>query len=111
MKILNKYTYLFLGIVLLGVVILFTIIPNFETQEFNPDKVQNISENLSTNTTINSNNQNKLEGNLNSPNPIITGAEKSEIEKLLINNEFDFILFNNSLSIRFLFFVVTAAKT
>ena len=48
MKILNKYTYLFLGIVLLGIVILFAIIPNFETQEFNPDKVQNISENLTT---------------------------------------------------------------
>ena len=87
MKILNKYTYLFLGIVLLGIVILFAIIPNFETQEFNPDKVQNVSENLSTNTTINSNNQNTLEGNLDSTTPVITEAEKSEIEKLLINNE------------------------
>ena len=87
MKILNKYTYLFLGIVLLGVLILFAIIPNFETQEFNPDKVQNVKENLSTNTTINSNSQNTLEENLDSTTPVITEAEKSEIEKLLINNE------------------------
>ena len=87
MKILNKYTYLFLGIVVLGVVILFTIIPNFETQEFNPDKVQNVSENLSTDTTINSNSQNTLEENLDSTTPVISEAEKSEIEKLLINNE------------------------
>ena len=87
MKILNKYTYLFLGIVLLGILILFAIIPNFETQEFNPDKVQNVSENLSTNTTINSNNENTLEENLDSTTPVISEAEKSEIEKLLINNE------------------------
>ena len=87
MKILNKYTFLFLGIVLLGVLILFAIIPNFETQEFNPDYVENVSENRSTDTTINSNNQNTLEENLDSPTPIITETEKSEIEKLLINNE------------------------
>ena len=87
MKILNKYTYLFLGIILLGILILFAIIPNFETQEFNPDKVQNVSENLSANTTINSNNQNTSEGNMDSTTPVITEKEKSEIEKLLINNE------------------------
>ena len=87
MKILNKYTYLFLGIILLGILILFAIIPNFEKQEFNPDKVQNVSENLSANTTINSNNQNTSEGNMDSTTPVITEKEKSEIEKLLINNE------------------------
>ena len=90
MKILNRYTYLFLGIVLLGVLILFAIIPNFETQEFNPDKVQNFTENLSTDTTINSNKENILEGNLDLPPPEQTDPideELEEFEELLINNE------------------------
>ena len=62
----------------MAVLILFAIIPNFETQEFNPDKVQNVAENLSTDTTINSNKQNSLEGNLDLTTPVITEAEKSE---------------------------------
>ena len=87
MKILNKYTYLFLGIVMTGVLILYAIVPNFETQEFNPDKVEDISENLNTNTTINTNDENLLDESIDLPAPIVTGAEKSEIEKLLINNK------------------------
>ena len=101
MKILNKYTYLFLGIVFIGILVLFAIIPNFETQEFNPDKVENISENLSTNTTIYTNNENTLDESPSSTTPVIAEVEKSEIEKLLINNKatFDIDGFNTYLLI------------
>jgi LCP family protein required for cell wall assembly len=101
MKTLNKYTYLFLGIMLLGLFILFAIVPNFETQEFNPDKVQDISENLGTNTTIYTNDENTLEESPDTTTPFITDPEKSDIEKLLINNKaaFDINGFNSYLLI------------
>jgi len=51
MKILNKYTYLFLVLVLAAVIVIFAILPRFEKQEFNPDKVINISEGAVTTTT------------------------------------------------------------
>ena len=56
MKILNKYTYLFLVLVLAAVIVVFAILPRFETQEFNPDKVNNISEGAVTTTTTASGN-------------------------------------------------------
>ena len=56
MKILNKYTYLFLILVLSAVIVIFAILPRFEKQEFNPDKVNNISEGTVTTTTTASGN-------------------------------------------------------
>ena len=44
MKILNKYTYLFIGILALVSIAIFAIIPRFQTQEFDPDRVVEISE-------------------------------------------------------------------
>ena len=84
MKILNKYTYLFLVLVLAAVIVVFAILPRFETQEFNPDKVNNISEGTVTTTTTASGN---IEEEVNVEiTPEIIDIEKSEIEKLLINN-------------------------
>ena len=36
MKTLNKYTYLFIGIIAIGVLVLFMVIPRFEKQAFDP---------------------------------------------------------------------------
>ena len=83
MKILNKYTYLFIGLVLTATIVIFTILPRFETQEFNPDRVINISEGATT-TTIDSGNISEEEVNVGTPE--IIDIEKSEIEKLLMNN-------------------------
>ena len=90
MKIFNKYTYLLFGILLSGVLVMFAIIPRFETQEFNPDKVEDISENLQSNTTIITNDENFLEEDPISIKPEIIELEKSEIEKLLVNNKATF---------------------
>ena len=84
MKILNKYTYLFLILVLSAVIVIFAILPRFEKQEFNPDKISNISEGAVPTTTIASDN-NFEEENVEIT-PEIIDIEKSEIEKLLINN-------------------------
>ena len=84
MKILNKYTYLFLILVLAAVIVIFAIIPRFEKQEFDPDKVNNISEGAVPTTTTASGN---IEEEVNLEiTPEIIDIEKSEIEKLLINN-------------------------
>ena len=87
MKILNKYTYLFIGVLLTSVIVLLTIIPRFETQEFNPQTVEDISQGLTTTTstasvTLDSNTENQTTSTL----PEINESEQSEIEKLLVNN-------------------------
>ena len=84
MKILNKYTYLFLVLVLAAAIVIFAILPRFETQEFNPDKVNNISEGAVPTTTIaDGNNFEEVDVEIT---PEIIDIEKSDIEKLLINN-------------------------
>ena len=87
MKILNKYTYLFIGVLLTSAIVLLTIIPRFETQEFNPQRVEDISQGLTTTTstaseTLDSNKENQTTSTL----PEINESEQSEIEKLLVNN-------------------------
>jgi len=87
MKILNKYTYLFVGVLLTSALVVLTIIPRFETQEFNPQRVEDISQGLTTTTssaseTLDSNTENQTTSTL----PEINESEQSEIEKLLVNN-------------------------
>ena len=83
MKLLNKYTYLFLGLLASASLILFIVIPRFETQEFDPERVEDISSGVTT-TSI------PVEGTQgNAPLstiPEISEVEQSEIEKLLDQN-------------------------
>ena len=51
-KYLNKYTYLLIFIISIVVITLFLIIPNFQTEEFNQDVIENIIEGVTT-TSIN----------------------------------------------------------
>ena len=46
MKTLNKYTYLFIGLLVTAVLVIFAIVPRFEKQAFDPDRVENISQGL-----------------------------------------------------------------
>ena len=39
MKIFNKYTYLFLGILVIATIVIFNFIPNLETEEFDQEAV------------------------------------------------------------------------
>ena len=56
MKLLNKYTYLFIGILALVLIAIFAIIPRFQTQEFDPIRVVEISEGVTTTTKSPENN-------------------------------------------------------
>ena len=85
MKTLNKYTYLFIGLLVTAVLVIFAIVPRFEKQAFDPDRVENISQGL-TPTTSPLNEANIEENETKPLEPEIIEIEKSEIEKLLLNN-------------------------
>ena len=53
MKIFNKYTYLFLGILLLAGLIIFNFLPDLNREEFDQEVIDNIVEGVTT-TTIKS---------------------------------------------------------
>jgi LCP family protein required for cell wall assembly len=85
MKTLNKYTYLLIGLVVTALLVVFAIVPRFEKQAFDTDRVENISEGLTPTTSLT--NEENNEENQNKPlKPEIIQIEKSEIDKLLINN-------------------------
>ena len=75
MKILNKYTYLLIGILVLISIVVLAIMPRFETQEFNPDRIEEISEGVTTTTQSSETSETNNQEN-NSPS---TTSEISEI--------------------------------
>jgi len=81
---LNKQTYLFLGIVVIGL-IAYSLIPNFEREEFNPEIIESISSGSITTTTS----EVQVEENDTKPTDALDDGEIFEISKydsLLINN-------------------------
>ena len=91
-KFLNKYTYLFFGLIVLISGAIFFIIPNFQTEEFDQEVIDNIIEGITTTSTTNLNNElnennttdeavEVIEEDLNIPE-----EELNKIEKLILNN-------------------------
>ena len=89
---------LILGGVLISIsaLVFIFLVPNFEREEFDKDKIENISQGITTTSIVQqeSNNEQSNEDNSNNEkNELeITDSEKSEIEKLLINNKSEFNL-------------------
>ena len=54
-KYLNKYTYLLIGLIVLIITSVFIIIPNFQTEEFSQEVIENIIEGVTTTTSIQDN--------------------------------------------------------
>ena len=52
MKILNKYTILFLSIALISSVVLINLIPNLEREEFDQDVIENINDGITTTSIV-----------------------------------------------------------
>ena len=50
MKIFNRYTYLFLGLLVIAAFVLINFIPNLETEEFDQQVIDNIIEGVTTTT-------------------------------------------------------------
>ena len=50
MKFLNKYTYLIFGLLIIILITLTVIIPNFQTEEFSQEVIDDIIEGVTTTT-------------------------------------------------------------
>ena len=80
-------------LVIVAALVFIFLVPNFEREEFDIDKIENISQGITTTSEVQqeSNNDETNDNNLQNQDEglVITENEKSEIEKLLINNEGD----------------------
>ena len=92
MKILNKYTYLFLGLLIVSAIVILNFIPNLETEEFDQEVIDNIIEGVTTTTEVSSSDNNQNE-NLESINIddqlVLTESQILDIDQILIHNEFE----------------------
>jgi LCP family protein required for cell wall assembly len=82
---LNKQALLLIGIVLIGFTA-YSLVPNFEREEFNPEVIENISSGKITTTTLEQKNSNEIEEEI----PNVTEEELFEetiYDTLLINNQ------------------------
>ncbi len=93
MNIFNKYTSLFVLIIGIAAITLFVFLPNFETEEFDQDVIDNIIEGVTTTTLPNNSSQlaeNDSESDISEDLPlVISQQEVSKIEKILENNKFE----------------------
>ena len=78
---LNKQTLLLVGIVLIGLGA-YSLIPNFEREEFNSEVIEDISSGIITTTTLGQNNSNEIEENISE-----IPEKLSKTLKLLSNNQ------------------------
>ncbi len=93
MKIFNKYTYLFLGIIVLATIIILNFIPDLETEEFDQEVIDDIIEGVTTTTieqNIDQNNDQNTKDSIASIDELVlTEKEISDIDKVLVFNEFE----------------------
>ena len=93
MNIFNRYTSLFILIIGTAAITLFVFLPNFETEEFDQEVINNIIEGVTTTTLPNNSSQldeNDSESNISEDLPlVISQQEVSKIEKILENNKFE----------------------
>ena len=93
MKIFNKYTYLFLGILLLAGSIIFNFLPDLNREEFDQEVIDNIVEGVTTTTIKSLENENDDRNEIN-PLPfeeeiILSDSEESNIQEILKFNSFE----------------------
>ena len=92
MNIFNKYTYLFLGLISIAAIIILVFLPNLETEEFNQQVIDDIVDGVTTTTLLEpeNNNLSKVQATENLENQlIITSEDKSQIEEILLYNNFE----------------------
>ena len=92
MNILNKYTYLFLGLLGIAGIVILVFLPNLETEEFSQDVIDDIIEGVTT-TTISEAEINEASVDESFTNLgdelIISIEDKSQIEDMLLYNNFE----------------------
>ncbi len=92
MNILNKYTYLFLGLLGIAGVVILVFLPNLETEEFSQDVIDDIIEGVTTTSILEADtNEASIDESLANfeDELIISIQDKSEIEEKLLYNNFE----------------------
>tara|TARA_B100001939_G_scaffold315071_1_gene299948 strand:+ start:566 stop:1696 length:1131 start_codon:yes stop_codon:yes gene_type:complete len=83
-------------LLVISAVVFIFLVPNFQREEFDIDKIEDISQGITTTSEVQQEFNNDETNDNNSQNQdeelVISENEKSEIEKLLINNEGDLSL-------------------
>ena len=90
MKIFNKYTLLFLGILVIATFVIFNFIPDLETEEFSQEVIDDIIEGVTT-TVIEEKSKDENDEDLILPidELVLTEEDISDIDKILVFNEFE----------------------
>ena len=93
MKIFNKYTYLFLGLLIVAAIVVINFIPDLETEDFDQEVIDNIIEGVTT-TTEPLQNQEIISSEqateyIEDEEIIIAEEDLSKIEDLLKFNQFE----------------------
>ena len=92
MNILNKYTYLFLGLLGIAGIVILVFLPNLETEEFSQDVIDDIIEGVTTTSILEADtNEASVDESLTNfeDELIISIQDKSQIEEKLLYNNFD----------------------
>ena len=92
MKLFNRFTYLLLGLIVISSIVVSTLIPNLQTEEFDQNVIDDIIEGVTTTTVQPATNEESegIENVLNQEESfIIPEDEVSKIEQILINNSFE----------------------
>ena len=92
MNILNKYTYLFLGLLGIAGIVIFVFLPNLETEEFSQDVIDDIIEGVTTTSILEADtNEASIDESLANfeDELIISIQDKSQIEERLLYNNFE----------------------
>ena len=93
MNIFNKYTSLFVIVVGIAAISLYILLPNFETEEFDLDVIDNIIDGVTTTSlpvdTLTVQDGDSDQEDLQETPLVITQQEVGRIEKILENNKFE----------------------
>tara|TARA_A100001037_G_scaffold64109_1_gene56161 strand:+ start:251 stop:1381 length:1131 start_codon:yes stop_codon:yes gene_type:complete len=92
MNILNKYTYLFLGLLGIAGIVILVFLPNLETEEFSQDVIDDIIEGVTTTSILEADtNEASIDESLANfeDELIISIQDKSQIEERLLYNNFE----------------------
>ena len=92
MNILNKYTYLFLGLLGIAGIVILVFLPNLETEEFSQDVIDDIIEGVTTTSILEADtDEASVDESLANfeDELIISIQDKSQIEEKLLYNNFE----------------------
>ena len=92
MNILNKYTYLFLGLLAIAGIVILVFLPNLETEEFSQDVIDDIIEGVTTTSILEADtDEASVDESLANVEDelIISIQDKSQIEEMLLYNNFE----------------------